>query len=131
MRIRKKTFFNPNIEYLKKAFEENLPKECILRLFNIRNEIQSRQIPPLAFVQERAKTMKNKSNIKCNIFESASDVPNPRELNPENKNLMIFDDLPLEKQHKCEFTFFVEGIVMKTAFTSRKTISSYPDKLSD
>ena len=31
-----------------------------------------------------------------------SDVPDPRDLNPEDKNLMIFHDLLLGKQNKCE-----------------------------
>ena len=35
----RKSFFQPEYRVLKKAFEENLPKECILRLFNMRDEI--------------------------------------------------------------------------------------------
>ena len=31
------------------------------------------------------KSIKNKSNIKCNFFETASDVPDPRDLNSEYK----------------------------------------------
>ena len=103
-----KVFFNPNIEYLKKAFEENLPKEYILRLFNMRDEIQNSQIPPSVVVQEWAKSIKNKSNVKCNFFETASDVPDPRDLNSEDKNLMIFEDLLLERQNKCE-CYYIHG----------------------
>ena len=63
-----KSLFQPENRILKKAFEENLPKEYILRLFNMRDEIRDSQIPPLAVVQEWAKTIKNKSNVKCNFF---------------------------------------------------------------
>ena len=49
-------------------------------------------------VQEWARSTKNKSNVKCNFFETASDVPDPRDLSSEDKNLMIFDDLLLERQ---------------------------------
>jgi hypothetical protein len=35
-------------------------------------------------------------------------VPDPRDLNPQHKNLMIFDDLQLEKQNKCE-TYYIRG----------------------
>ena len=38
----------------------------------------------------------------------ASDVADPREINPKDKNLMIFDDLLLEKQNKCECYYFRE-----------------------
>ena len=34
-----KSLFQPKYRILKKAFEENLPKESILRLFNMRDEI--------------------------------------------------------------------------------------------
>ena len=103
-----KSLFQPEYRILKKAFEENLPKEFILRLFNMRDEIQNSQIPPSLVLQEWAKTIKNKSNVMCNFFETASDVPDPRDLNSEDKNLMIFDDLLLEKQKKCE-CYYIRG----------------------
>ena len=68
----------------------------------MRDEIQNSQIPPFVLVQEWAKSIKNKSNVKCNFFETASDVPNARDLNTEDKNLMIFDNFLLESQNKCE-----------------------------
>ena len=88
-----RSLFQPEYRILKKALEKNLPKEYILRLFNMREEIQNSQIPPSIVVQEWAKSIKKKSDVKCNFFEMASDVPDPRDLNPEDKNLMIFDDL--------------------------------------
>ena len=56
-----KSLFQPKYRILKSAFEENLPKECILRLFNMRDEIRNSQILPSLVVQERAKSIKNKS----------------------------------------------------------------------
>ena len=104
-----KSLFQPEYRILKKTFEEELPTEYILRLFNMRDEIQNSQIPPSLVVQEWAKSIKKKKfNIKCNFFETASDVPDPRDLNSEDKNLMIFDDLLLEKQNKCE-SYYIRG----------------------
>ena len=86
-----KSLFQPEYRILKKAFEEELPKEYILRLFNMRDEIQNSKIPPSLVVQEWAKLIKKKSNLNCNFFfETASDIPDPRDLNSEDKNLMIF-----------------------------------------
>ena len=76
----------------------------------MRDEIQNSQIPPSIVVQKWAKSIKNKSNVKCNFFETGSDVPDPRDLKSEDKNLMIFDDLLLERQNNV--TIFVEDIVM-------------------
>ena len=45
----------------------------------------------------------------CAIFyQSAKDVPDPRELSSDKKNLMVFDDLLLEKQNTCE-SYYVIG----------------------
>ena len=65
-----KCLFQPEYRILKKAFEGNLPKECILRLFNMRDEIQNSQIPPSLVLQEWAKSIKNKSNVKCSFFRN-------------------------------------------------------------
>ena len=102
------SLFQPEYQILKKTFEENLPKEYILRLFNLREEIQNRQAPLSIVIQEWAKSIKKKSDVKCNFFEMDSDVPDPKDLNPEDKNLMIFDDLILEKQSKCK-AYYTRG----------------------
>jgi len=48
-------------------------------------------------------------DIVCyEILESADDVPDPKEISPEHKNLFIFDDLLLQKQNKCE-AYYVRG----------------------
>ena len=85
-----RSIFQPEYRILKKTFEENVPKEYILRLFNMRDEIQNIQASPSIVLQEWAKTIRNKSNVKCNFFEAASDVPDPRDLNSEDKNLTIY-----------------------------------------
>ena len=45
-----------------------------------------------------AKDIRDKSDVECKFYQSAEDVPEPRELSSEKKNLMVFDDLLLEKQ---------------------------------
>ena len=103
-----KSLFQPEYEILKKAFEENLPKDYILRLFDMGDEIEESKIPVSSVIKEWVKTIKDESMLKCNFYETGSDVPDPRELNPLDKNLMIFDDLLLEKQNKCE-AYYVRG----------------------
>ena len=97
-----KSLFQPEYKILKKAFEEKLPKESIIRLFDLQTEIQKREVSPIALLEETSKSNPKKSDIECQFYESAEDVPDPRELNALNKNLMVFDDLLLEKQNMCE-----------------------------
>ena len=44
----------------------------------------------------------------ASCYESSEDVPDPSEMNSSNKNLMIFDDLLLGKQNKCE-SYYIRG----------------------
>ena len=55
-------------------------------------------ISPISIAKEMAKDIKNRSDIECNLYQSAEDVSDPRELSSEKKNLMAFDDLLLGKQ---------------------------------
>lgn len=103
-----KSLFQPEYRILKKAFEEKLPKEAIIQLFNNQEEIMSLDASPETIVEEMSKNLRYKSDIKCSFYETSEDVPDPRELNPNNKNLMIFDDLLLEKQNKCE-SYYIRG----------------------
>ena len=93
---------------LKNAFEEKLPKGVIIRLFENQSEITDLGISPLSIVEEMAKDIRDKSDVECIFYESAEDVPDPRELSSEKKNVMVFDDLLLEKEITCE-SYYVRG----------------------
>ena len=97
-----KRLFQPEYYILKKAFEEKLPKEIIIRLFENQNEITYLGISPISIVEEMAKEVRDKSDVEYNFYQSAEDVPDPRELSSDKKNVMEFDDLLLEKQNTCE-----------------------------
>ena len=101
-----KCMFQSEYYILKKAFEEKLPKEVIIRLFENPNEITDLAISPI--VEEIAKDIRDKSDVVCNFYQSAEDVPDLRELSSEEKNRMVFDDLLLKKQNTCE-SYYVRG----------------------
>ena len=54
-------------------------------------------IPLTSVVEEIAKDIRDKYDVECKFYETAEDVPDPRELSSQKKNLMVFDDLLLEK----------------------------------
>jgi len=63
-----KSFFQPEYKILKKGFEEQLPKEIIMRVFENRDEILREQISPSQLIEELAKKegfcAKNKSPLR-------------------------------------------------------------------
>ena len=81
LQVFRKSLFQPEYKILKSSFEKKLPKEVILKLFNVQDEID-----------------------KLN----ASSVPDPEDLDASKNNLMIFDDLQLTKQNKCE-NYYIRG----------------------
>ena len=103
-----KSLFQPEYHILKKSFEEKLPKEEIIWLFENQSEITDLGISPISIVEEMGKDISDKSDVECKFYQSAEDVPDPRELNSEKKNIMVFDDLLLEKQNTCE-SCYVRG----------------------
>ena len=108
-----KSLFQPEYKIIKTGFEQNLPKEVISNLFHNEDYCVENNISPHQVLQEAGKLYKyNKSpmtsSVKCCFYENANDVPDPKELKSTDKNLMIFDDLLLEKQNKCQ-DYYVRG----------------------
>ena len=58
-----KSLFQPEHCIFKKTFENNVPEECIRRLFDICEEIMKFNVS-LSLIEEWAKTIKNKSEIE-------------------------------------------------------------------
>jgi len=90
-----KSLFQKEYQILKRAIEEGLPKEMITLLFQ--DKIES---DPFRVIEELSECIKKKSDIECEFCEDG--VPDPEELDSNDNNLMIFDDLMLEKQNSCE-----------------------------
>jgi len=105
-----KSIFQFEYDILKKAFEKKLPKEKVIELFDNKDKIKSYNIPPLDLMEDIGKTLVHDTSptINCKFYKSSDDIPDPSDLNPEQKNLMIFDDVLLEKQNKCE-AYYTRG----------------------
>ena len=77
-------------------------------MFENQNEITDLGVSPISVVEEMAKNIRDKPDVECKFYESADDVPDPSELSSGKNNLMVFDDLLLEKQNSCE-SYYVRG----------------------
>ena len=97
-----KSLFQPEYKVLRKSMEHKLPKELILWLFNNQADIRGSGLSIDQFIECLAQNMRGLGKIDSYFFENSEEVPDPKELNPEDKNLMVFDDLLLEKQGECE-----------------------------
>ena len=69
-----KSLFQPEYHILKKALEEKLPNEVIIKLFEKQKEITDLGISSKSIVEVMAKEIKDKSDVECNFYQSAEDV---------------------------------------------------------
>ena len=70
-----KSLFQPEYHILKKAFEEKLPKEVIIRLFENQSEITDLGISLLSIVEEMAKDIRHKSDVECKFMNQPKMFP--------------------------------------------------------
>ena len=103
-----KSLFQPEYRILKKTLEDQLPKEAVIRLFDKQDQVMQLNLSPIQLLEEMAKSQTGKSDIECKFYASSSDVLDPKELSSDKKNLVVFDDLLLERQNKCE-AYYTRG----------------------
>ena len=77
-------------------------------MFSCRENIQKLNVSPSLIIEKMAENCHQKSDVHCEFYENSEDVPDPRNLSTSCKNLIIFDDIMLLKQNKCE-SYYVRG----------------------
>ena len=70
-----KSLFQPEYHILRKAFEEKLPKEVIIRLFENQSEKTDLGISPISVVEEMAKDVRDKSDVECKFLNQPKMFP--------------------------------------------------------
>ena len=99
-----KSLHQPIYQLLRQALGKGFSKDDIRDLLSIKDHYPHSLIDAVDILKPPARP----SGIESFFFEEASDVPDPRDLDPARKNLMVFDDLMLSKQSKCE-DYYVRG----------------------
>ena len=95
-------------ELLIEGFKHHLTKEMIRGMFENQNEFKDTRISDICYGIEQGLTGKEKGNIKVSAFGTNANVPDPSLLDSKKKNLMIFDDVLLEKQRIIE-SYYTKG----------------------
>ena|ERR1700754_411773 len=101
-----KTLHQREYQILRLGFEKGLSKDEVRNVFTLQSMFEEKRVDPIDFLTSLAVSSKNV--IESEFFDAPEDVPSPSDLDPKHKNLMIFDDLMLEKQNHCEM-FYTRG----------------------
>ena len=91
---------------LKKGFENGLSKRQISNVFRQQDILTRVNLSPVEAINEYNGI--KEGGIKADFFENSTDIPDPRDLNPNEKNLLILDDCFLGKQNKAE-AYYTHG----------------------
>ena len=101
-----KTLHQQEYRILKKGFESGLSKKQIVNIFTNQSEFDKVKLAALEVIDQY--TGVKKGNIKAEFFENCASIPDPTELNVEDKNLLILDDCFLGPQNKAE-AYYTRG----------------------
>ena len=101
-----KTLHQQEYRILKKGFEVGLSKKQIANIFVNQSEFDKIKQPALEVIDLYAGV--KKGNIKAEFFENCASIPDPTNLNVEDKNLLILDDCFLGPQNKAE-AYYTRG----------------------
>ncbi len=65
-------------------------------------ELMKNKLTDDIYINKVCKGIKNKSKLIVETYDDSLEIPDPNVLNKNHKNLIMFDDIMLEKQNKCE-----------------------------
>ena len=101
-----KTLHQQEYQIVKKGFEVGLAKQQIANIFKNQDEFQKVDLPPLDVIDQY--TGVRKGTVKAEFYNDCNMIPDPTELDPKEKNLLILDDCFLGPQSKAE-AFYTRG----------------------
>ena len=101
-----KSLHQQEYKVLKKGFEEGLSKTQISNLFKHQDVLTKANLSPLEALDEYQGI--KEGGVVANFYEDCSNIPDPQQLNPTEKNLLILDDCFLGKQNKAE-SYYTRG----------------------
>ena len=93
-------------QVLKKGFEIGLSKNQIANVFANQKVIKQKELTPIEVLNQYSGICKGK--IKADFFSDCTSIPDPANLDTNEKNLLVLDDCILGKQNKAE-AYYTRG----------------------
>jgi len=96
-----KSLHQPEYQLLISSLKHKIPRHIIRDL--IKNKLTDNKI-----IQKIGSSLENNNKTIVESYTDSNNIPDPSELNKNHKNLIVFDDIMLEKQNKCE-AYYTRG----------------------
>ena len=101
-----KSLHQNEYQVIKNGFEHGLSKEQIANVFQNQEALLDIGVSPFQAVQQYTGPKENA--ITANFYSDSKLIPDPSELDPDTKNLLVLDDCFLGKQNKAE-AYYTRG----------------------
>ena len=101
-----KSLHQKEYQILQNGFKEELSKRQISNLFRQQNALIEADLSPLEVISEYSGI--KEGGIEAEFFDDCSDIPDPKDLDSNEKNLLILDDCFLGPQSKAE-AYYTRG----------------------
>ena len=101
----------PEYKILKTGVDSYLNKNHIITILKHNNLINELEDNPenVAKVLETELDDEAKGTISCEFYENGTEVPDPKEFNKFDKNLIVFDDIMCDKNQCPAENFYTRG----------------------
>ena len=101
-----KSLHQSEYQVIKSGFEHGLSKEQIANVFNNQKPLLETGIDPFQAIEDYDGPKED--SITANFYDDCEMIPDPSELDPTIKHLVVFDDCFLGKQNKME-AYYTRG----------------------
>lgn len=101
-----KTLHQTEYQIIRKGFEIGLSKQQIANIFQNQDAFQKVALTPVQVIDQY--TGDRKGHIKAEFYGDSNMIPDPAELNSDEKNFLLLDDCFLGSQNKIE-AFYTRG----------------------
>jgi hypothetical protein len=108
-----KSLYQPEYRVLQAGLENNLPKYDIIKLLNSdailkKNNSEIEEAAEALAEYNEAKEIKP-SNIECEFHDTPDNIPDPKDLNKNIRNLIVFDDVMTEKKQTSAENYYTRS----------------------
>src|SRR5437867_389885 len=106
-----KSLHQPEYQILKAGIENKLGKRHIVEVFKYNDQINKSKDDPETIIKAAARLIpeKDKGSISGAFFENSSKIPDPQEIDKNDKNLIIFDDIMCDKKQSAAESFYTRA----------------------
>ena len=106
-----RSLHQPEYQILKAGFEHQLPKYEITEILKHDSMINELDDKPEHVAAGLAQKLDDdeKGDISCEFYEDPGDIPDPKDFDKQDKNLIIFDDIMTDKNQSAPGAFFTRS----------------------